>query len=355
MDIDDLTYEHQIISQAKFLLNQENGGKIGDTVLLPKSIVLLKTFAFLSHENKKLKGSVRFSTLEKIIDDFTNSRSIKESLNELNQLLNNKLGENTPDNVALKDILDKIEILILLSFIDKSKTIKFIDENLMNNLIKVLETFETNKDYLSLLKNYRDGYDNDAFMVTPEKNIVVEALMQLKLNEVINSDSTKRDFYRKIKTRRLLFIKEVHDKLDLFKNNSIFKPSSQIIYEMVMASSVLILLSYDNIIALNKPESQIYLENEIDSEMIESEISMRTEEARKKIITFSLPLSSILGEKYKVPMFLVIAVYIFIWVIFSILLYFHYFYINYEFIITIVLFSLYLLHESYVKSYRKIN
>lgn len=355
MDIEDFTYEHQIINQAKYLIDAESEGKINDTQLNPKNILSMKIFGSLINSNRFFNSDVRFAELNQIIDDYLRSSNTPKSLTKFTGRLKENLSIVKYDDANLKDILDQMEFLILLSFMNNQSNYKFIDPLLLEDLITKLQELNIHNDYLFLFKTYNDKYDKDTFSQTPEKNIMVEALLQLKLNELINSDNITRDFYRKIKTRRLLFIKEVHDKLDLFKNQSIFKPSNQLIYEVVMASSVLILLSYNKIISLNKQESQIYLDKEIDSEMIELEVSKRVEEARKRIITFSLPLATILGEKFKVPMFYVISVYISIWVIFSILLYCHYFFYNDVFIGAILVFTIYLLYESYVKSFRKIN
>ena len=355
MDIDDFTYEHQIINQAKYLIDAESEGKINDTQLNPKNILSMKIFGTLINSNKFFNSDVRFAELNQIIDDYLRSSNIPRSLTKFTGKLKENLSKVKSDDANIKDILDQMEFLILLSFMNDPPNLEFLNLLPLKDLITKLTTLNIHKDYLFLFETYNDKYDKDTFPQTPEKNIMVEALMQLKLNELINSDNITRDFYRKIKTRRLLFLKEAHDKLDLFKSNSFFKPSNQLIYEVIMASSVLILLSYNTIISLNKQESQIYLDKEIDSKMIESEVSERVEEARKRIITFSLPLGAILGEKYKVPMFIVILAYIFIWVIFSIFLYCHYFTITVGFIIALAVFTVYLLYESYVKSYRKIN
>ena len=357
MDIDDLTYEHQIITQAKFRLNQESGGKIGGTVLLPKSILSMRIFAFLSHEGKKLNSVPRLSNLEKIIDDFTNSTLVQPTINEFINNLKNNLGKTTPDNVSMKDILDQVEFLILLSFMDESETFKFVDGTLIEDLIKNLETLGTNKEYLFLLKTYKDEYSRDTFPVMPMGNLVVEGLLQLKLNELLKLKGRDEEFYRKIKKRRLKFIKEVHDELDVFKDDSILRPSDNVIYEIVMAASVLVLLSYDRTISLNEIESGNYLDNEIKSGFTEAMIEEKIEKTRKDIITFHVPIKQ-LGEKFKVSMFWVILIYTIIWIIFSTLIYLSFFNNNYILGLMIGILIFYtggLLIESYTKSAGKSN
>ncbi len=356
MEIDDFTYEHQIINQAEYLLNSENGGKINDTQLLPKNIFAMKIFGYLIHSEKILNSNERFKDLNQIIDENLNSRLTQGKLSKFCNKLKEDLSNFNQGGVVIKDILDQMEFLILLSFIDNDASLKFKDDVLMGEMIEKLKSFGTYNDFLFLLETYNGKYDKDTFPSLPEKDIIVEALLQLKLNQLIKSDNITRDFYRKIKTRKLLFIKEVHDKLDLFKNKSIFKPAPQLIYEVVMASSVLILLSYNKTISLNKHESQIYIDKEIDSKMIESEIQSTIERGRKDILTFSIHIHNI-ETKFRVSLFLALLVYVIIWAIFSGFLYYHVFSGYYWDIIfsVLLIYTVFFLYESYEKTYGKKN
>lgn len=356
MNVDDFTYEHQIINQAKHLIERESQGKIDDVDLKDKSIFSMKILGNLIHSNKTFKSSVRFKEMDQIINDCLNSKITQKELSGFSKKLIGDLSEVKSDSNIMKDILDQVEFLILISFMDCGHKLDFIDQSLLESLIEKLSDLKINDDYLSLFETYDDKYDENVFPQRPGKKIIVEALLQLKLNQLVESGRVKKDFYRKIKIRKLFFIKEVHAKLDLLKDNSIFKPSSQRIYEIVTASSVLILLSYNKTISLNDLESKKYLDKEIDSKMIESEIHSRIERERNDLLTFNIPIP-IIQNKFRVPLFLALLVYVIIWAFFSVFLYYHVFSGYYWDIIFIALliYTAFLLYQSYAKTYGKKN
>lgn len=357
MKIDDFTYEHQIISQAKYLLKKEKNNKIDGVQLDPKTILSMKIFAHLIHSGKALSSTSRFGDLKQIIDDYINSSLTQDKLSKFCNKMKGNLDKINTDGVAIRDILDQVEFLILLSFMNKESSLKFMDQTLVDNLIQKLNFIKDFSDFLFLLNTYNNEYEEDTFPSSPIQNIIVESLLELKVNEIIQPKNISRDFYKKLKVRKLYFIKEVYDKLDLFKNDSVFKPSSQVIYEVFMSASVLILLSYDNIISLDKYESEAYLDKDIDERMVESEIVNRIKDIRKEILEFTIPLTQItqIFKKRTTPLFYLILVYIIFWVIFSIFLYLREVSggLFYGVLVSLLIFTASILKESFEKSLSK--
>lgn len=216
--------------------------------------------------------------------------------------------------------------------------------------MKRLDALGNNDDFMCLLKLCNNDYKKDTFPLQPSDNIQVESLIELQLNDIINSNNVDNEFYKKLKTRRLLFIKKVYDKINIFKDKeSLFKPSSNIINDIFIAAIVLTLLNYNNIITLNKVESEEYLDKLINENMVEKEIRKRVEELRQDLITFTNPLQKYI-DIFKTNLFVVVVYYTAIWAIFSLSLYFRVIagiIVSLPFLVSSIM---YLLYESYKKT-----
>ncbi len=348
MDINDYTYKHQIIRQADYLINQLSGNSINGVQLNPKTIFIIKIFAYVGNKVININDPPRFKELKSIINDFLNSKlTDKELLNYINYL-EDSLNNINIGGALLIDILDQLEFLIILKYLNQS--LNFLDTGLIKNLLTKINNIGNYEDVVCLLNLYMDNYNKDTFPSKPLDKIPLESLIELKLNEIISN--TDREFYKKLKTRRFLFIKNVYDKLDLLDNNNILKPSADLIYSIFLAASVLKLLEYNNIISINKYESMNYLDKELDKTMVEKEIKNNTENNRKELMTFSLPFQKY-ADKFNTSLFVVVLFYSIIWLIFSIFLYFRIFDVWVSLLSILVVFTGYLLEESYIKSYKK--
>ncbi len=348
MDINDYTYEHQIIRQADYLINQLSGNSINGVQLNPKAIFSIKIFAHIEKRVININEPPRFQELKSIITDFISSKLTEEGLSDYINSLKDSLYNINIDGPLLVDILDQFEFLIILKYLDRSLT--FLDSELIKKLLEKLGNIGNHQNFVSLLNLYNNNFNKDVFPSKPLDDIPLESLIELKLNEIISN--TDREFYKKLKTRRFLFIKNVYDKLDLLSNDNILKPSASLIYSIFLAASVLKLLEYNNVISLNKYESMNYLDKELDKTMVEKEIEDNTENNRKQLITFSLPFQQY-ADKFNASLFVVVLFYSIIWLIFSIFLYFRIFYVWATLLSILVVFTGYLLEESYIKSYKK--
>lgn len=349
MDINDYTYEHQIIRQADYLINQLSNNSINGVQLNPKAIFAIKIFAYIEKKAINISDSPRFPELKVIINDFLNSKLTENKLSGYINDLKNRLNRINIDGAALVNILDELDFLIILNYLDPS--LNFLDTDIIKNLLVKLNNLGNHENFVCLLNLCNNDYDKDTFPSKSLEDIPLESLIQLKLSNIIlNTDS---EFYTKIKTRRLLFIKNVYDKLDLLKNNNILRPSINLIYSIFIAASVLELLEYNNSLSLNKSESLKYIDKEFNETMIEKEIKEKIEKNRKELVTFSAPLQ-LVAEKFKLPLFIVLLIYIILWIICSVFLYFRIFKNLWIYIFFILLaYTFYLLYESYIKSYKK--
>lgn len=356
MDIQDFTYEHQIIRQANYLINNMSDSQIFDVKLDPKTLFLVEIFSYLNGSKTVIEKQVRFEKLGEIIDGFLNSHLTHEKLSKYINDLKSDLNSVSSKGALIKDIIDQMQFIILLHYLDDKNSFRFIDNDLIDKLSLKLETIGEYPEFKFLLNLYKGKFIEDEFPSSPLNDTTFESIIELKLNELIESNKLTADFYKKLKTRRMLFIKSVYNQLDLFRDNSIMKPSPHIIYGIFIAASVLIMFSYNNVLSLNKYESENYLDKEINSNMVEHEIQSKIEEKRKELINFTIPLFQI-AEKFRFPLFWALVVYVIVWLIFSILLYLRVYNSYYFFpvMIILVVYTAYLIAESYVKSFKNVK
>jgi len=348
MKIEDYTYRHQIISQANYLMNQLSEYSIMGVELDPKIEFAIKIFAYLEKRDVKIQGTARFKELNEILDDFLNSKLTDKKLSDYINTLSNDLDKINTDGALLKDILDQVEFLIILKHLDKR--FNFLDEGLITKLLRRLKNIGNYPDYVYLLSLYNGDYSYDSIKQKPIDDMIIESLIELKLKDVITSNKDK-NIYRISKIRRLLYLKNVYNKLDLFNGNNIFKPSRNLIYGVFISALVLKLLDYNNVISLNKPESISYLDKELDSKMVEQEINDQVENEIRKIIHFKLPIEKI---KLNLNLFLAVFIYTILWIVVSIILYYRIFsWWTTILVLPLIIYGVSFLYESYVKTYKR--
>ena len=120
MDINDYTYEHQIIRQADYLINQLSNNSINGVQLNPKAIFAIKIFAYIEKKAINISDSPRFPELKVIINDFLNSKLTEKKLSGYINDLKNRLNRINIDGAALVNILDEFEFLIILKYLKSS-------------------------------------------------------------------------------------------------------------------------------------------------------------------------------------------------------------------------------------------
>ena len=350
MDINDYTYEHQIIRQANYLINNLSGNSINNVQLNPKGLFSIKIFAYIEQKTINIDDLPRFQELGAIINNFIESKLTPKELSDYINYLKHSLNEINSDGSSLTDILDQIEFLIILKYL--SNSFNFIDKELIKNLLDKLKSIGNHQDYVCLFNLYNNTNDMAIFPSEPLSNISLESLIELKLNEIISN--TDSELYKKLKNRKFLFIKDVYNRLNLLSNDNILKPSRDLIYSIVLAATILKLLEYDNIISLNKDESIDYIDKELGSQMIEKEINDKVEKIRNEIITFDVGLLKKYMWTSKITLFIALFIYFVLWILLSSFLYFRIFQGYWKYIFGILFaYSLYLLEQSYIKSYKK--
>jgi len=347
MKIEDYSYRHQIISQANYLMNQLSDHSIMNTKLDPKTEFAIRIFAYLEKRGVKIQGASRFKSLNEILDDFLNSKLTDKKLSDYIYTLSNDLDSVNTEGALLRDILDQVEFLIILKHLDKR--FNFLDEGFIDKLLRKLNSIGKYPDYVYLLSLYIGNNSYYSIKEEPIDDVIIESLIELKLKDVISSNKD-RNIYRKLKIRKLLYLKNVYNKLYLFNDNDAIRPSINLIYGVFISASVLKLLDYDNVISLNKPEGISYLDKELDSRMVEQEIKDQVENETRKIIYFKLP---ILKTELNLNLFLAVAIYTILWIFGTAILYFRIL----TWWETIFIFTLgyggSLLYGSYVKIYKR--
>jgi hypothetical protein len=351
MEVEDFTYEHQIINQANYLMSNISDSRINGVILTPTTIFSIKIFAFINKTQlKNIKELKTFLELSRFIDNYINSSLNEKYLNDYIDLLIKEINKIISDGPEIRDIKNELKFIILLNYVNKYEYYISSIKPLIEVALKRLDALGNNDDFMCLLKLCNNDYKKDTFPLQPSDNIQVESLIELQLNDIINSNNVDNEFYKKLKTRRLLFIKKVYDKINIFKDKeSLFKPSSNIINDIFIAAIVLTLLNYNNIITLNKVESEEYLDKLINENMVEKEIRKRVEELRQDLITFTNPLQKYI-DIFKTNLFVVVVYYTAIWAIFSLSLYFRVIagiIVSLPFLVSSIM---YLLYESYKKT-----
>jgi len=347
MRIEDYTYKHQIISQANYLMNQLSDHSIMGTELNPKTEFAIRIFAYLEKREVKIQGTTRFKELNEILDDFLNSKLTDKKLFDYTNTLSNDLDNVSTEGALLRDILDQVEFLIILEYLDKR--FYFLREEFINKLLRKLKGIGIYQDYVELLSLFNADNDFGSNLEIPVDDLIIESLIELKLNDIITSKKNK-NIYKKLKTRRLLYLKNMCNKLDLFNSNDIIKPSINFIYGVFISASVLKLLDYNNVISLNKPESMSYLDKELGSKMVEQEIKDQVENETRKIIYFKLP---ILETERNLNLFQAVAIYTILWIFVVAILYFRIFTLLWTIFIPTLVYGILLLYGSYVRTYKR--
>jgi len=347
MKIEDYTYRHQIISQANYLMNQLSDHSIMGTELNPKTEFAIRIFAYLEKREVKIQGTARFKELNEILDDFLNSKLTDKKLFDYTNTLSNNLDNVSTEGALLRDILDQVEFLIILKYLDKR--FYFLREEFINKLLRKLKGIGIYQDYVELLSLFNADNYFGSNLEKPVDDVIIESLIELELKDVMSSNKD-RSIYRKLKIRKLLYLKNVYNKLDLFNDNDAIRPSINLIYGVFISASVLKLLDYNNVISLNKPEGISYLDKELDSRMVEQEIKDQVENETRKIIYFKLPIRE---TELNLNLFLAVAIYTILWIFGTAILYFRILtWWKIIFILTLV-YGGSLLYESYVKTYKR--
>jgi len=349
MKIEDYSYRHQIISQANYLMNHLSDYSIMGTELNPKTEFAIRIFAYLEKRSVKIQGSTsKFKPLNEILDDFLNSKLTDKNLSNYISALSKDLDNVNTEGSLLRDILDQVEFLIILKHLDKR--FNFLDEEFIDKLLRKLNSIGKYPDYVYLLSLYIGNNNYYSIKEEPIDDVIIESLIELKLKDVISSNKD-RNIYRKLKIRKLLYLKNVYNKLYLFNENDAIRPSINLIYGVFISASVLKLLDYDNVISLNKPEGISYLDRELDSRMVEQEIKDQVENETRKIIYFKLPIRE---TELNLNLFLAVAIYTILWIFGTAILYFRI--LNWWgtiFILTLLVYGGSLLYGSYVKTYKR--
>jgi hypothetical protein len=347
MKIEDYTYRHQIISQANYLMNQLSGHSIMGTELNPKTEFAIRIFAYLERREVKIQGTARFKELNEILDDFLNSKLTNKKLSDYTNTLSNDLDNISKENPLLRDLLDQVEFLIILEYLDKR--FNFLQEEFINKLLRKLKGIGNYQDYVELLSLFNADNDFGSNLEIPVDDLIIESLIELKLNDIITLNKNK-DIYKKLKTRRLIYLKNMCNKLDLFNSNDIIKPSINLIYGVFISATVLELLDYNNVISLNRPESISYLDKELDNRMVEQEIKEQVENETRKIIYFKLP---ILKTELNLNLFLAVAIYTILWILGTAILYSRILTWWVTIFILTLAYGISLSRGSYVKTYKR--
>lgn len=351
MKVEDFTYEHQIIRQADYLTSTVSDSKIGGSPLHPTTIFLVKLFCYIHKtDTPNIIETDSFPKLREAINEYCNSTINKNTVNALTTKVKEELEEIISEDAQLDDSIIDLEFLILLRYLDEDDSYNFLPSDLIEMASKKINLIGNKYDFQALLEVCSNSLQEDRFPISPINDIRIESLIQLALNNIINTQEIDKEFYKKIKARKLKFIKNVYDKLDMFKDPyTLMHPGQPIIEGILSTAITLLVLNYRYTISLNRIESENYIDKEIGEKMIEQEIHNRIEEERKKITNFTISIP-FFAYKSKVPLFYVVSSYLVLWSIFSFFLYIRNAHGIEISLGALAVFSGYFLYESYKKS-----
>jgi hypothetical protein len=314
MEIDEYTYSHQIIDEAYYLIKNNNSIDVNYS---PLGLILAKIFGHLMDEKLNI-STPKNEDLYNVVENFET-----EKINNIIQYIKNKSTQlediEYPSDVALKNFKSELQILILLSLINNHDEIESSIKIYTEKFLKKFQTFENQLKDFRFLVNLYNNYEIEDLNITPISNMSDESLIELILFKIQSNPnySIDKEIIIKMKKRRLLFIKKIHDQLNLFKDpNNVLKPSPQIVENIFFASIVLKIMGYDKSISLNKYDSEAYIGKEENLSInVEAEINKKV----KDILIFKLVLPQI-NLNINIPLHLYIIIITVLWSLLLILL-----------------------------------
>ena len=317
MEIDEYTYSHQIIDEAYYLIKNIN---LIDFKYSPLGLILAKIFGHLMDEKLNI-STPKIEDLYNVVENFET-----EKINNIIQYIKNKSTQlediEDPSDVALKNFKSELQILILLSLINNHDEIESSIKIYTEKFLKKFQTFENQLKDFKFLVNLYNNYDLENLNITPINNMSDESLIELILFKIQSNPnySISKEIIIKMKKRRLLFIKKIHDQLNLFKDpNDVLKPSPQIVENIFFASIVLKIMGYDKSISLNKYDSEAYIGKEENLSInVEAEINKKV----KDILIFKLVLPQI-NLNINIPLHRYIIIITVLWSLLLIILILH--------------------------------
>jgi hypothetical protein len=339
LDINDYTYEHRVIEEAKLIVSSlDETGRIFETKLSPKTIILLQIFSKIEDlplkELPKSKGASQIMTdFLNVVSQFRESGVTKDRLDKFSEQIVVSLESLEFGQVAIRNFTDVFLLAALFNevlFIKERHDPNLLREGAITSFIAKLNNSGEDTEIISLLdmmEKFAKGNSVGEISTRPFNDLVLEGIAQL-LFARISLKTDDRGYLIKIMLRRLAYIKNLVEKVNLLQElkKNIFKPTEQLIYSILFCGCVLELILYNKSISLNQLEAMEYLDKQVGSNLVKSELHRREKQAVDEALRFSLPdIFEKIGLKfnYKIYLHKVLILYSVLWVaaIFSTILY----------------------------------
>ena len=263
-DTDDYTYEHRIIQEAKIIISSvKPDGTIFGITLAPRSWATLSMFAKVadikSSKIPKPSGvSNIFSEFSKLISHLSEPDLTDREIANFSQTLNESVTDIKFDKVMLRNLSDIFILSLLFDELvhsTKGISVTILNEDILKNFVLKIENLDRNDGFFTMfdrLTTYYNTKNVDQVEVTPLNDTVLEGSIQLLLAKIL-SGSTERQTTLNIRLRRLLYVKQLVEKINLLEDlkENIFRPSEQLIFSLLFSGCVLVLLSFKKSISLN--------------------------------------------------------------------------------------------------------
>ncbi len=303
-ELSNFTYEHRIIQEAKFIADSlKDDGTIFDNKISAKTANILQIFSKIDNivliKSTEINGvSTLLVNFTKLIKDYCNSNLSMESIHKFSQNLMDTLIEIQFETVDIRNFSEVfLESLLLQEVLESSDKSEYliVNNSVIDQFLNKLNSQGNETEILKFVRFLKEICDNKLINDINSENfndIILEGVTQL-LFEKILSKKIEQNTVSKIKLRRLAYIKNLIDKLSIFHNieNSVIKPSENLIYGILFSACILEILSYKRSISLNYLEALNYIDNEAKSNLVEKTIKEERRKTLEESLMFSVSFS----------------------------------------------------------------
>jgi hypothetical protein len=352
-DTEDYTYEHRIIQEARTIISSvKPDGKIFGVILAPRSWAVLSMFSKVA-DIKLAKipqpsgVSNVFLEFSKLLSHLSELDLTDKEISSFSRMLSASVNEITFDKVMLRNVSDILVLSLLFDEIVHS-TIKvsatILNEGILKDFVLKIGNLDRNSGLLTMFDSLTAFYSAesvDQMEITPLNDTVMEGAIQLLMAKIL-SINTERQTALNIRLRRLLYVKQTVEKINLLEElkENIFRPSEQLIFSLLFSACVLVLLSFKKTVSLNYMDTLDYIDSQTGTRLVENELLKEREDATKNALTF--PYSFVLDKlgirwEGKLKLHQLIPIYFATWLTTLIIIYIQLFYLPSPYLVLITI------------------
>lgn len=298
-DTESYTYEHRIIQEARIIVSSlKQDGKLFGIMLAPRTLAVLSMFSKVADmklpempESRGVSGA--FLEFFKLVSRLNESSFKDEDISNLSQMISESVNKIAFDEVMLRNLSDVLVLSLLFDEIVNSSlgiTATIVNKKILGNFVSKLENLQGRNELYKMFYSLVEYYDVKSIVTVepiPLKDPVFESLIQLLLAKFL-SNNTEHQIILNIKFRRLLYVKQLVEKVNLLDElkEGLLKPSEPLIFNLLFSACILVLLSFKKTISLNYLDTLSYIDSQADTRLVENELLKERKDATSKALTF---------------------------------------------------------------------